>query len=199
MKIRWMLLSGLIVAAVLSVGYESSGSAKTKAEGGLMIGVVSVRRVFQECESNAKYKEVSRAEGEKLIADLSKLEAEIEAEKAGLNTLKPGSSDHTSQMSVVLEKQANLRAKEEFYKQQMELKDRQWTEDLYKLLLQEVGEVAKKKELDLVFDKDEVNFPSLSINDLMLTIRTNKLLYSGGCLDITSDVIAQLNAREKKK
>ncbi len=198
MKTKLVISVCLVGMVVLFMGHESS-TAKSKAGSGLSIGIVSVRQVFQDCKSNSRYREEAKAEQEKLIAELGQLSAEIELEKAGLNTLKPNSSDYMEQMRIIFEKQASLRAKEEFYKQQLELKDQQWTEGLYKSILEVVSEVAKKKDLDLVFESDEVEFPSVNTNDLMLTIRTNKLLYSGGCLDVTSDVTARLDAKEKKR
>jgi len=61
------------------------------------------------------------------------------------------------------------------------------------------NELAKQKGLDLVFESDEPEFPASSRDELMLTISTHKLLYSGGCLDITDDVVAQLDAQEGAK
>ena len=198
MKIKIMILSCLMVAAVLSMGAELR-SAGSKADiPGSRIGVVSIRKIFQDCKRNAKYRQEATAEQDKVIAELKKLSKEIEAERAGLQTLKAGSDDHLALMKEILAKQANLQALQEFHKQQMALKDQKWTEELYKDILQEVREVAERKSLDLVFEKDEVEFPASSANELMLTIRTHKLLYSGGCLDITDEVTARLDEEKPK-
>ncbi len=194
MKIRSMLLICLIAGVILLVGYEVSAAKTKTTKRGFSAGVVSVRKIFQECKRNVKYREESKAEQEKLIAELSKLNAEVEAGKAGLRTLKPGSSDHMSQMKSVLEKEASLQAQQEFYKQQLEMKDQRWTEELYKDILRIVAKVAEQKGLDLVLEKDEVDFPSMNANDLMLTIRTHKVFYNGGCTDITKAVMGQLDA-----
>ena len=121
---------------------------------------------------------------------------EIEAEKAGLRALKPGSDDYMMQTKAIMTKQATLQAQQEFYKQQLEFKDRQWTEKFYSKILKKVGEAAKDKNLNLVLEKGEVEFPSASINDLMVTIRTHKVLYDDGCIDITDDVIARLDDKK---
>ncbi len=133
------------------------------------------------------------AERDSIEKELDKLSKEIEADKAGLKTLKQGSSDHMAQVRQVMTKQANLQAQQEFYKQQIGLKDQQWTEQLFKDILLQTGEIAKEKGLDLVFEKDEIELPAASASELMLTIRTHKLLYSGGCLDITDEVMARLD------
>ena len=198
MKIKIMILSCLMVAAVLSMGAELR-SAGSKADiPGSRIGVVSIRKIFQDCKRNAKYRQEATAEQDKVIAELKKLSKEIEAERAGLQTLKAGSDDHLALMKEILAKQANLQALQEFHKQQIALKDQKWTEELYKDILREVREVAEQKSLDLVFEKDEVELPALSANELMLTIRTHKLLYSGGCLDVTDEVTARLDGEKPK-
>jgi Skp family chaperone for outer membrane proteins len=196
MKIRAMVLSCLICAVILFMGYEY-GWAESKADkSSSKIGVVSVRRIFQDSRRNAKYREEAVGEQNRAIAELEKLRAEAEAEEAGLKTLKTGSSDHMAQMKEVLTKRANLQAREEFYKQEIALKDQRWTEELYKKILQITSEVAEQKGLDLVLERSEIEFPALSATELMMTIRTHKLLYSAGCLDITDEVMARLDAKE---
>ena len=54
-------------------------------------------------------------------------------------------------------------------------------------------EVAKKKKLDLVLEKNELEFPSANASELMMEIRTHKVLYSSGCVDLTDEVIATLD------
>ena len=198
MKIKIMILSCLIGVVFLFMGYERS-LAKPKKKTvtpGLRIGVVSIRKIFLDCKRNAKYREESVAEQDRAIAELEKLSKEIEAEEAGLKALKAGSSDHLSSMKEILEKRAKFKAAQEFHERQIALKDRQWTEELYKDILRETSEVAEQKGLDMVFEKDEIELPALSANELMLTIRTHKLLYSGGCLDITDEVMARLDGEK---
>ncbi len=194
MKTKVTVLSFLIVLVILFVGYEYSGAELKADKPSSKIGVVSIQRIFQECKRNVKYEEESAAERNKLNAELEKLSKEIEAEEAGLKTLKSGSGAHMAQVKEVLIKRANLQAEQEFYKRQIELKYQRWIEELYKDILRETSVVAEQKGLDLVQVKDEIEFPALSVNDAMMAIRTHKLLYSGGCLDITDEVMTRLDA-----
>jgi hypothetical protein len=45
-----------------------------------------------------------------------------------------------------------------------------------------------------VFKEDEIDFSEPDISELGLAIRTQKLLYCGGCLDITDEVKTRLDA-----
>jgi len=196
MKVRAMVLSCLICAVILFIGYECGWAVSKAEKSSSKIGVISVRRIFQDSKRNAKYREEAVGEQNRVIAELEKLRAEAEAEEAGLKTLKTGSRDHLAQMKEVLTKRANLQAREEFYKQEISLKDQRWTEEVYKEILQMTSEVAEQKGLDLVLESSEIELPSLSARELMMTIRTHKLLYSAGCLDITDEVMARLDAKK---
>ena len=193
MKVRTTVLACLIGVVVLSMCYEYS-RAESKADGSsLKIGVVSVRKILGNSEKQAKYMKEAIAEQNRIEAELEKLAKDIEADQAGLRTLKIGSSDYLKQLRDILEKQANLQAQQQFYERQIELQDKQWHEELYKEILQETREVAEQKGLDLVFEKSEPELPALSAKDLALAIRMHNLLYSGGCLDITDEVMARLD------
>jgi len=162
----------------------------------LKIGVVSVEKIFQDCKRSVKYREGAIAERDRVNAELGKLKAEIDAEKEGLKTLKAGSSDYMSLMKEVLTKQANLQVQQTFYEQQMALKEQKTVEGLYKDILRETSEVAKQKDLDLVFERSKPELPAPSAKELTMTISTHKLVYSGELLDITDEVMARLDSEE---
>ena len=200
MKIKIIIISCLIAAAVLVMGAKEEKTESQSAQIAVMkIGVVNVREIFQNCKRNESYRQQATAEQDKIIAELEKLAKEIEAEKAGLKTLKVGSSDYMELMKELMSKQANLQAQQEFYKQQIELKDQQWTEKLYEDILRQTAIVAEQNRLAVVFEKDEIDLPAANANDLMLTIRTHKILYSGGAEDITAEVMEKLNVMESEK
>jgi Skp family chaperone for outer membrane proteins len=185
----------LLIAGLWFAGRQSSWAESEQAQADSKFGVVSVRRIFQECKRNVTYREQAMAEQETLIAELDKLQKEVELGQAGLKTLKAGTAEYLNLMKETLEKQANLQAKQEFAKQQLAAKDQRWTEELYKDILAMTGEVAAAKGLDFVMESDDIELPAASANDLMLTIRTHKLLYCGGCLDITAEVMAKVDAK----
>ncbi len=196
MRIRTsIVLSCFVGAIILSVGYQ--GLAQPKPEqSSTKIAVVNVREVFRKCNRNAKYRQDALAEYNTTMLELEKLSKQIQADEAGLKTLKPGSPDHLKQYQDILKKKAELDYRQQYLKQERSLKDQRWTEQIYQEILQIVKELAEKKGLDMVFDKEEPEFPSASGDELMLTLSTHKVLYSGGCPDITDEVTARLD--EKK-
>ena len=196
MKSRTTILSCLIGVIVLSFVYEYSRAGSGTDTPPPKIAVVSVLKIFQECKKNDKFKQEFIAENNKVMAELEKLSKEIEAEKAGLKTLKAGSSNYMSMVKTILQKQASLQAQQEFYKQQMALKEQQWTEEIYKDILRETRKVAEQKGLQLVLEKDEPVLPCSNYTELMTVISTHKVLYDQGCLDITDEVMTSLDAEQ---
>ena len=197
MKFRTVIVAGCLMSAgILFLGYQASSAEPSAGKTGLTVGVVSVRKIFQDCKRSAAYRQQAIAERDKIEAELTKLSKEIEAETAGLATLKKGSSDHMSQMREILTKQANFQAQQKFYEQQMALNEQKMIKQLYQDILKKVSEIARQKGLDLVFEKSEPELNTRSANELTLTISTHKVLYSGGCLDITDEIMAQLDAEK---
>ena len=195
MKIRLIILSFLAGAVVLFMT-SGSGLAKSKSEtlkSARHIGVVSIQKIMRNSKRSAAYREKAIAEYGRMKADLEKMGREIEAQKAGLEKLKSGSSDYMVRLKEMLEKQGSLRAREEFYKQQMTMQEQKLTEELYKDILLKVKQVAAQKGLDIVFEQSEPEFPMTSASELTLTISTHKVLYSAGYLDISDEVLAKLD------
>ena len=62
MKARIAMLSCLLVATVVFIGQKSSWAGAQSGSGGMKVGVVSIKRIYQECKRNAKYREDAAAE-----------------------------------------------------------------------------------------------------------------------------------------
>lgn len=192
MKVKTLVLGCLILIILVSFAYEKgmAGASPTPTS---KIGVVSVRKIFQNCQRNVQYRQDALAEQEKIMAQLDALVKEIEAAEAGLKTLKPDSDDYMQRTKELMQKKAAYQADREFFTRQLEAKDHKWTEELYKHILAKTAQVAKQKNLDLVFENAAPELPITNPNDLMLAIRTHKVLYNGGCLDISDDVMALID------
>ena len=202
MKIRTIILGCLISGAVLLVGYPPGIDSQAQPKNdkpSSKTGVVSVRKVFRDSKRNAKYRADVMAEQNKVRAEMEKLSKEIEAQEAGLKTLKRGSVDYLAQYKELLAKRANLDVQQQVINQERSAKDQRWMEELYSQILQITAELAKQKGLDLVLEADEPEFPVESADELMMTLSTHKVLYTAGCLDLTSEVVARLDAKEELK
>ena len=73
---KFKSLGLVICAAFLALANMAAGAEKGEAssEGKcLKIGVVSVRKIFQDCKRNVKYRQDLSAERDKMAAELEKL------------------------------------------------------------------------------------------------------------------------------
>jgi len=198
MKIKTAVLVCLISLVVLLLVHEY-GMAQIKTnDTNLPIGIVDVRRALRECSATAKYRERTDAESSKMDAEEQQLTREIQALAAGLRALKPNSSDYLEQYREYLQKQGELKAMQEFNPRQKATKHQQWTETLYQEILRITKELAAAKGLALVLESDEPEFPIQQYEELAMTLNTHKVLYSNGCLDLTDEVIAELNKEVSK-
>ena len=194
MKTKGFILA-LSISILLPLAYQATQAQSGLNDTSSKMAVGSIQKIFQQCQTNAKYRQQATLEQEQALAELDRLTKEVEAQRAGLNTLKAGSSDYLQSMQDILTKQGELEAKREFTKQSFALKDQQWTTKIYKDVLRIIDEVAQQKGFDIVLEKNEPELlDSTPANELMLTIRTHKVLYSGGCQDITDEIIARLDA-----
>jgi outer membrane protein len=186
-----MVMAAAIVIG--AIGYESLFAESKAASGSTKIGLVSVRSVFQNCKKNNDYKAKMTAEQDKIIAELEKLNKEIDALQADLKTRKAGSEDAMKLMKTITEKRASLEGQKQYYQEQFKVKDQMWTEKMYVEILDTVGKIAKQKGYDLVLEKDDVELPAASATELMLIIRTHKVLYYNDDMDFTSEVLAAVD------
>jgi Skp family chaperone for outer membrane proteins len=139
-----------------------------------------------------------KAEEDRISVELNILQKKIAAAEAGLGTLRPESSDYLELERDVRQKRDKYRLEKEYYEQLLGLKDRQWTKEFYEDILRVTGEVGKERGLDLVFERSEPDFSMVSATELLMTIQTHKLLYTGGCVDITDEVMAGLDKESTK-
>jgi Skp family chaperone for outer membrane proteins len=134
------------------------------------------------------------AEERRVVAELQKTAKQIEAEELGLKAFKPGSSGYIAGREEILRMQTELESKRNYHKRRIEMEDKRWNEQFYLEVLKIVGKVAQEKGLDMVFEQSEPQLPAANANELGLLIRTHKLLYCGGCIDITQEVMSRLDA-----
>jgi Skp family chaperone for outer membrane proteins len=180
---------------VLALTFDGN-VAKSKSEpaGSVKIGIVNVKRIFDESKRNSRFKDEMTAEQEKVLAGLEKGRAEVEAERAGLKTLKVGSTEHMNQLKVLMEKQAKLSAEQEFQKQQLTVRERQWIEQMYSEIIRITRDIAQKRGLDIVLESSEIDLSEVPDDTLVMSILMRTVMYAGGTVDVTDEVMAQLDA-----
>ncbi len=198
MKFRTMLLGCLAGAVILATGYEYLQAQPGAAGPGMKIGIVSVGRALRNCQATLKFREKVLAESEKMAADEERLAQEGKALADSLKALKPDSSDYNERLQEMVQKQSQLKALQEVNPRRRRLKQMQWTQNLYREILRITKSLAAQKGLNLVLGADEPEFPFQRYEELVMTLGTHKVLYHEGCVDLTNEVIAELDKIQSK-
>jgi Skp family chaperone for outer membrane proteins len=200
MKIKTVLWGSLMSGVVLLLVHQYCLAQAAPVKPTLPIATVSVSRAIRECKATAKFREKTGAENSQMDAQEDQLTKEIQALAATIRAgaFKPDSNDYQQQYLDLYKKQAQLKTMQDYNPQRKALAQQLWTEKLYKEILHITKELAAQKGLALVLEVEEPEFPMPRYEELVMSLRTHKVLYGGGCVDLTDDVIAALDKEQAK-
>jgi len=196
MKVKTVVLGCLIGAIALLFVHEFSFAQTSGPAAVSKIGLISVSRALRECKATATFGAKAKAEEEEMAANEKTLNDEINMLKGAVRALVPGTPDYMEQYKQLVQKQAELQAIQEYRREKRSVSQRAWAEKVYKEILRLTKEVAARNNLALVLERSEPEFPVKTADQLMMTLSTNKVLYGGGCTDITDEVVAELDKIE---
>jgi Skp family chaperone for outer membrane proteins len=180
-----------LVALWMAMQYGQAASSTTAPSS--KIGVVSIRDVFNGSKKHAQYQNQLQKRVVQARAELDELTKQAEKQEGELKTYKQGTADYVRQYQTVLESRSKLQNQQELLKQQRMAEDKKWFEDLYHEALEDVKAIAKEKGLDMVLERSEPKIP-LASEEMWSTVSTHKVLYAGGCIDLTNEVIDRVDA-----
>lgn len=191
-----MFLSCLVSMIILIMGYEYSRAQPKAQIPSSKIGVVNIFKILRQCKRSAVYQTEKRVEQSKQFAELKELSKKLKDQEDVLGAFKQDSSDYLAQREDYIKTNTTLEARQAFFKEQDVLTNFKFSKTLYQDILRITHEIAEQKGLDAVFEKIEPDFSKLKLNEYQEVLRTQKLLYSAGCVDITDDVMARLDKVE---
>jgi Skp family chaperone for outer membrane proteins len=195
---KTMTTGFLVCAAALVAAMQYGHAASQTTAPSSKVGLVSIRDVFNGSKKYAQYQALRAKRQSQAAAQMDELAKQAENGEAELKVLKPGTADYLEQSKVVLEARSKLRNQEELLKLQRMAEDKKWLEDLYQEALKATEIIAKEKGLDLVLERTEPKFPMAS-EEVYSVISTHKVLYCGGSVDLTNDVIARVDGSASLK
>ena len=188
-QFAWVVTIGVLILGV-SVGLH------LQAETGPLaldkIGVVNIVQVMSQSKKHGEQMGGLQALQAQHQAELQTLATELDTEQGTLQTLRPDSEDYLKQLKVVIEKEALLKSRQEYYQRSLQAKERDLTERAYQAALAATDRVAEAQGLKLVLEQSAPEFP-VPAENLIFAIRSHKVLYSKGCLDITDAVLVELD------
>jgi Skp family chaperone for outer membrane proteins len=194
MKLGKIVLIGVCIAILgLSFGYRQGVAAGEQQIAPAKVAIVDVTKVLQNSKKHKAWQDKMTEQETQMKAEFQKDKKALESIQANMDVLKPGTIDYVNTMKDFLDKKGLLEAKDKFYQEKVNMEMLQWTESLYLKMLDITKQIAQKKGVDLVLAQEQVDTPSPSLRDFMLSIRTKKVLYSTDQIDITEEVLAALD------
>ena len=197
MKTKMIIFTCIAICGIsfLSLGYTSAQSGSPLSK----IATVDIQRVYEDCDAiktfseklNAEMKEMTKQE-DQLTASIQALETELDS-----GALKVGSQDFFDRNRELAQKKAQLSYIQDFNKSEQALKGQLWKMDLYQKILDVVNTLGKEKDLYLVLAVEETDLTPQRADEFANVVRSHKVLYSGGCIDLTDEVITTLNKQTK--
>lgn len=195
MKKKNILILVLLVALIgVCISYSRGWAQAGREISPAKVGVVNVESVFNKSQRGIKWQSQVAADVTKGRANLEKLRKDAAAIEADMKTRELGSADYMRLMSDYLDKLGEAEAKKDYYAEEMILRGERWTKNLYDEIRSIVEKTAKLRRLDIVLVADEVDLSALRMRDLAAVIARNKVLYHTDEIDITEEVIAQLDS-----
>lgn len=180
MKIKTIAITALLVLLILTgIGYEK-GVAADESKKSVQIGIIDAGYIMDNNDKATAWKEKMQQKQQNIVAEMEKLSREIDAISDNLQTRKAGSGDYLKLVREGMEKTAVLKAKEEYYQQELSAEKQKQADLMYQDILVATEKVAKQQGLDLVIRKSEYPMPSM-------------VLYSSRHLNITEDVLKIIN------
>ena len=198
MKFKMMVLSCLVCAIILATGYEYLQAQPNVTGTTLKIGVISVHTALRNCQATIKFRERLIAENKKMAEEENTLAIDGKAMADSLRVFKSDSNEYMQTFQKMVRTQSELKALQETNPRRRALKEMQWTQKIYKEILRITKELSAKKGLTLVLGADEPEFPFQRYEELVMTLSTHKVLYNNGCVDLTSEVVAQLDKMQSQ-
>lgn len=162
---------------------------------GLKIGVVDLNTVFEKYEKRKMF-DVQLKEQEKQyqkIVNDKKKELVSLGEKIQLLDL--GSEARKKDEEVFEKKNMELESYAKFAEKSLMKKYKDYFESLYTEVCREVEDIGSREQYDLIIKKEEPELQSGGITELQFKVGIKTVLYHSGSVDITDQVIDNLNKK----
>ena len=188
--------SVIIGSSILIVGalIARDNQAQTPAgAGAIPIGVVDLVKVFNDFEqTKALNGELDRYK-RRLADERQKKEEQISVERETLQGFAPDSAEYRKRSQalkkIMIEYQAEMTVEREILKDE----HRRWIERTYDTIIKRIAEVAKRRSLQLVLTREELETGVDDATVLQRQILNRKVVYNDPGLDVTDELLATLN------
>ncbi len=188
----------LAFALLASFTYINVNLANAEAED-FKIGVVDISGVFEKYQKRIDLDQELKEQEQGFQDEINKKRKEIIDLDEETQLLDLGSESRSKNESLLERKNVELEGYAKFAERQLLKKYKDFFENIYQEVVQKVEEIGKQNNFDLIIKKEEPGLESGQISDLQFKIGIRTVLYHSESVDITLDVIDNLNASYSKE
>lgn len=192
-KMMALACATLLIAGIYSYSAAQSTQGSSTQPAATRVAVCDIVEVFN---NYAKADELSlqlETRRQKIQKDSEERTRQIEDLKAEIGALKPGSPQYTDRTEQLWRLQAEQEASQNAESAVIGNWHHEATKQMYDEIIDVVGQVAHQKGYDMVLFHSTEEVKSDTTPELLAQISRRTVLYSAEDLDVTADVIAQLN------
>lgn len=188
----------LAFALLASLTYTNINLANAEAED-FKIGIVDISRVFEKYQKRLDMDQKLKEQEKGFQDEINKKRKEIIDLDEETQLLDLGSESRSNNENLLERKNVELEGYAKFAERQLLKKYKNFFENIYEEVVQKVEEIGKQEGYDLIIKKEESDLKSGQISDLQFKIGIRTVLYHSDSVDITLDVIENLNASYSRK
>lgn len=182
----------LFLLSSVSAKEPSAASSPSK---GIKVGVVDLNTVFEKYEKrklfDAQLKEQEK-QYQKIVNDKKK---ELVSLSEKIQLLDLGSEARKKDEETFERKNMELESYAKFAEKSLMKKYKDYFESLYTEVCKEVEDIGKREQYDLIIKKEEPELQSGGITELQFKVGIKTVLYHSDSVDITNQVIDNLNKK----
>jgi Skp family chaperone for outer membrane proteins len=188
----------LAFALLASLTYTNINLANAEAED-FKIGIVDISSVFEKYQKRIDLDQKLKEQEKGFQDEVNKKRKEIIDLDEETQLLDLGSESRSNNENMLERKNVELEGYAKFAERQLLKKYKNFFENIYEEVVQKVEEIGKQEGYDLIIKKEESDLKSGQISDLQFKIGIRTVLYHSDSVDITLDVIENLNASYSKE
>ena len=193
----------LLVALVVVFGFWVYSGRRADAQSFasplvVSVGVCDPHEVFHRYDKTRELAAALQTRSQQLQEQLKakKNELKTRSEELAASGFAPGSQEFEKMQDDLLELNFENKKLADFSRAQVQREDLRITQVGYEEVYAAVQELAKKKQLTLVFSQEQFSLASRSLDELRGKLYFRRqVLYADKTLDITSEVVELLNTR----
>lgn len=178
-------------------------SAADAAAAPLKIAVVDLGKLTQQLTEQSADQQLIQGRLAQFKQEVATRKKELQKLEEPLNpqsviALKPGTPEYKAQRNKLLKAGLKLQVFEQFTQDQLKIKQRMLTADIYRDVNDAVAQYAKSHGINLVLITHKFDYNVTSTRDLMLQIANRAVLYHDATVDITDPLVRLMNQAYQK-